>query len=142
MKICKNCGTPNADENNFCRTCAHVEFENQSTPIPPIQQMPPYPIPYQQPTQKKNKQKNPISIPDMLAISSLVVAIVGMYASALVLHPVAFIAGFIGMKCSEKYKAIAVAGIVLAALGGFIYMVMNAYYRGGLPRWSTYGAFH
>lgn len=144
MKYCKNCGAENNDENQFCFNCRFDAF----TDTPPAPQpmapnnvnMMPTPMPmYQQPAPKPKK---PLTIFDLFAILGFVAAIVGMFSASVILHPVAAISSIVGFVGHSRFKALAVAGFVVAIVGGVVFTVISLYRAGYIPEWITDGAFH
>ncbi len=150
MKYCKNCGTENSDENQFCFNCRCAEFnpvkesfagsQQNAAPImpPPPAPLPPYPqnIPIVQ------KKKKPLGIFDLLAILGFVAAIVGMFSTSIILHPISAVASIIGFIGETRFKGLAIAGFVMAIVGGIVYTVLSLYQNNIIPQWITNGAFH
>lgn len=148
MKYCKNCGTENNESNQFCFNCQSTEFSpvrempNQGSgfappPIPPA----PYvqPMPY---IQRPIIQKKPLKIFDLLAILGFVASLVGMFSVSIILHPLAAIVSIIGFIGDTKFKGLAIAGFVIAIVGGVVYTVISLYQNHMIPEWITNGAFH
>lgn len=148
MKYCTNCGAENGDENQFCFNCrcdTFGEIPPMAQPIPPgpqpippgPMQMPP-PMMYQQPAPKPKK---PLNIFDLFAILGFVAAIVGMFSASVILHPVSAIASIVGFVGQSRFKALAIAGFVIAIVGGIVFTVISLYRAGYIPEWITDGAF-
>lgn len=147
MKYCKNCGAENNDENQFCFNCRFDSF-NELPPIPP----PVIPNPMQNPNMMMNpmpmyqqpapKPKKPLTIFDLFAILGFVAAIVGMFSASIILHPVSAIASIVGFVGQSRFKALSIAGFVIAIVGGIVFTVITLYRAGYIPEWITDGAFH
>lgn len=153
MKYCKNCGAENNDENQFCFNCRCDSFSDSAPvkntepqpvtsqpapqpmprPVPP----PPPPMPIPQPRMKK-----PLGVYDLLAILGFVAALVGMFSTSIILHPVSAIASIIGFVGNTRFKGLALAGFVIAIVGGIVFTVISLYENGYIPEWITDGAFH
>lgn len=152
MKYCKNCGTENNESNQFCFNCQSTDFspvkeaQAQGTgfaPPPP----PPMPVPYvQQPMpyiqQPMIPRKKPLKIFDLLAILGFVAALVGMFSTSIILHPLAAIVSIIGFIGDTRFKGLAIAGFVISIVGGIVYTVLSLYQNNMIPGWITNGAFH
>lgn len=171
MKYCKQCGKENNDENMFCFNCRSNEFSEepvtagtnsaQATPNPdpnvnpnvnpnmnprPQQGFVPPPVqgqPYYQPVYpNKPKEKKPLTIFDVLAILGFVAAIVGMFSTSVILHPLAAISSIAGFIGNTRFKPLATAAFVIAIVGGIVYISLSLYRNGLIPQWITDGAFH
>lgn len=149
MKYCKNCGTENNESNQFCHNCQSTEFSPvKETPsqgsgfVPP----PPMPAPYMQPMPYVQRpivqNKKPLKIFDLLAILGFVASLVGMFSASIILHPLAAIVSIIGFIGDTKFKGLAIAGFVIAIVGGVVYTVLSLYQNHMIPEWIAYGAFH
>lgn len=148
MKYCKNCGTENNDENQFCFNCQCAEFspvkDSQASGFvpPPISASAPIymqPATFVQPTVQK---KQPLKIFDLLAILGFVAAIVGMFSTSIILHPLAAVSSIIGFIGDTRFKGLAIAGFVIAVVGGVVYTVLSLYRNNLIPEWITNGALH
>lgn len=147
MKYCKNCGAENNDENQFCFNCrcdVFNELPPSLQPIPPsfpAQNPFPAPIPiYAQPPVPKPKK--PLGLYDLLTILGFVAAIVGMFSVSIILHPISAISSIAGFLGKTRFKALAIAGFVIAIVGGIVFTVISLYRAGYIPEWITDGAFH
>lgn len=184
MKYCKNCGSENNDDNQFCFNCRCESFSDQRPaqgettdtpfpspvmpasggnpvpPVPPVQPMPgnvppinpnmpagqppqmhPYPPVMQQPIYQR-PQKKPLTIADLLTILGFVAAIVGMFSSSIILHPIAAVSSLFGFIKGTKFKPLSVAGFVISIVGGLVYIILSLYRGNIIPQWITFGAFH
>ncbi|MCM1300016.1 MAG: hypothetical protein NC203_06380 [Firmicutes bacterium] len=164
MKYCKQCGKENNDENVFCFNCRSNEFSDEpasaansdgsSNPAPNVNQqprpqqpgfVPPPPMqtqPYYQSVYAKPKEKKPLTIFDVLSILGFVAAIVGMFSTSIILHPLAAISSIAGFIGNTKFKPLATAAFVIAIVGGIVYISLSLYRNGLIPEWITDGAFH
>lgn len=148
MKYCKKCGTENNDSNQFCYNCQYNEFTNvreesaQGSGFAPPPTPPAYvqPMPYVQ--RPVIQQKKPLKIFDLLAILGFVAALVGMFSASVILHPLAAIVSIIGFIGDTRFKGLAIAGFVIAVVGGIVYIVLSLYQNHLIPGWITNGAFH
>ena len=141
MKYCRNCGAENNDENQFCFNCRCDVFNDIPAP-PPMPAPFPAPMPtamYPQPPVPKPKK--PLGIFDLFAILGFVAAIVGMFSVSIILHPVAAVASIVGFVGRTRFKALALAGFVIAIVGGIVFTVISLYRAGYIPEWITDGAF-
>ena len=165
MKYCKQCGKENNDENMFCFNCRSNEFSeepvntalsqqsaapnpNTNTQYRPQQPgfVPPPPVqgqPYYQPVYPvKARGKKPLTIFDVLTILGFVAAIVGMFSTSIILHPLAAISSIAGFIGNTKFKPLATAAFVISIVGGIVYISLSLYRNGLIPEWITDGAFH
>lgn len=129
-------------------------------PVPPVQPMPgnvppinpnmragqppqmhPYP-PVMPPPMYQRPQKKPLTIADLLTILGFVAAIVGMFSSSIILHPIAAISSLFGFIRGTKFKPLSVAGFVISIVGGLVYIILSLYRGNLIPQWITFGAFH
>ena len=160
MKYCKNCGAENNDENLFCFNCRCDSFNDAApapspvqpaptvppvSPVPPVQPaqrppVPPMPVPPMVPPMIK--QKKPLGIFDLFCILGFVASIVGMFSVSIILHPLAAISSILGFIGNTRFKALAIAGFVIAIVGGVVFTVISLYQNGYIPEWITDGAFH
>ena len=148
MKYCKNCGAENSNENQFCFNCRCDVFNEvppSAQPIapPPFPPQNPFPTPipiYPQPPVPKPKQ--PLGIYDLFAILGFVAAIVGMFSVSVILHPISAVVSIVGFLGKTRFKALAVAGFVMAIVGGIVFTVISLYRAGYIPEWVIDGAFH
>lgn len=144
MKYCKNCGAENNDENQFCFNCRCDVFGEAPVPMQPIAP-PPQPMPMPMPAYPQPpapKPKKPLGIYDLFAILGFVAAIVGMFSVSVILHPVSAISSIVGFVGKTRFKALSIAGFVIAIVGGIVFTVISLYRAGYIPEWITDGAFH
>lgn len=146
MKYCKNCGAENNDENQFCFNCRCDAFGEAPVPIQPIAPPPPpMPMPMPMPAYPQPpapKPKKPLGIYDLFAILGFVAAIVGMFSVSVILHPISAVASIVGFVGKTRFKALSIAGFVIAIVGGIVFTVISLYRAGYIPEWITDGAFH
>ena len=143
MKYCKNCGAENNNENQFCFNCRCDLFNDVPPAIQPIMPPPPFPQPgpmpmYQPPMPKPKK---PLGIFDLFCLLGFVASIVGMFSASIILHPIAAIASIAAFLGGTRFKGLAIAGFVIAIVGGIVFTVISLYRGGYIPEWITDGAF-
>ncbi len=103
---------------------------------------PPPAQPYYQPVYPKPKEKKPLTIFDVLSILGFVAAVVGMFSTSIILHPLAAISSIAGFIGNTKFKPLATAAFVISIVGGIVYISLSLYRNGLIPQWITDGAFH
>lgn len=143
MKTCSNCGFTNPDDSVFCSNCGSQSLIQDSTAAPaqisvgtvPVSQ----PAPEPQPVPVKAKSK--LGLGEMFSILGLVASIVGMFCCSIVLHPIAAIASVIGFIKASRFRALAIAGFVIAIVGGVVRILFSMYDAGVIPKWWIDGAF-
>ncbi len=128
MKVCTKCGALNKDENNFCNSCGAAEF----TPAPADTVMPAVP---------QQKQKKDFTVYDLLTIFGFVASIVGTFTIALILEPLALATAIMGFAKGKRYRGLAVAAVVIAAIGLLIRLFVTLHKNGVIPEWIITGAF-
>lgn len=137
---------PNTAGANYTQTGAPNPAVNPNMGVRPQQNgfvnPPPVQQPYYQPVYAKPKEKKPLTIFDVLAILGFVAAIVGMFSTSIILHPLAAISAIAGFIGNTKFKPLATAGFVIAIVGGIVYICLSLYRNGLIPQWITDGAFH
>ena len=145
MKYCRNCGAENSDENQFCFNCRCDAFnaippaiQPRAPPPPPFMQGAPMPM-YPQPPAPKPKK--PLGIFDLFCLLGFVASIVGMFSASIILHPIAAIASIAAFLGNTRFKGLAIAGFVIAIVGGIVFTVISLYRGGYIPEWITDGAF-
>lgn len=143
MKYCKNCGAENNNENQFCFNCRCDVFNDVPPAVQPIMPPPPFPQPgpmpmYQPPVPKPKK---PLGIFDLFCLLGFVASIVGMFSASIILHPIAAISSIAAFLGGTRFKGLAIAGFVIAIVGGIVFTVISLYRGGYIPEWITDGAF-
>ena len=133
MKICKNCGVTNKDENNFCNCCGSAEF-NESAYIPPEAPAPANTAP-------AVEKKPEFTWYDMFTIFSFVASIIGCFVIGLILDPLALAAGIAGFARGKRNRGLAIAAIVIAAISLLIRLFLTLYDNNVIPQWVITGAF-
>ena len=137
MKICIKCGAANKDDNNFCNSCGAPDFrpmpENttnpNAAPVPPMN--PPVP-----PVIRKKPE---YTIFDLLTIFGFVASIVGNFVIALILEPLALAAAIAGFAKGKRYRGLAIAAVVIAAIGLLIRFFITLNENGLIPEWLVTG---
>ncbi len=127
MKICTKCFSVNKEENNFCNACGSPEF----TPAPPDVVMPVQQI----------KQKKEFTAYDLLTILGFVSSIIGMFVIALILEPLALASSILGFAKGKRYRGLAIAGVVIAAIALLVHLFITLHENGIIPEWVINGAF-
>ena len=127
--ICRNCNTQNEEGSRFCQNCgAPFDAPALFPPFDPSRiSYPPLPA-------------KTCTWPDILAIIGFIFSIAGFFWFSAVLYPL----GFVLCLCSflkNKTKKLAIAGIVIAAVGGLIRIGYLLETSGLLPDWITSGLF-
>lgn len=138
MKICKSCGASNRDDSRFCSSCGFAELEPAPNPVPAP---PPPPVVVHTP---------PIFPPpkpeftryDLSTIFGFVAAIVGLFQISLILEPLALLTSILGFAHGKRYRGLAVAGVVIAAIGLLLRFFWTLYQNGVIPQWVITGTFN
>lgn len=92
--------------------------------------------------QYASRKKKPLQVCDLFAILGFVAAIVGMFVISIILHPLAATTSFLSFVRETRFKGLAIAGFVIAVIGGIVYLILSLYHNNLIPDWITYGAFH
>lgn len=128
MKICKNCGTTNKDENNFCNSCGSAEF-GEAMYVPPTAA----------PVTVVAQKKPDFTWYDVFTIFSFVASIIGCFVISLILDPLALAAGVAGFAGGKRNRGLAIAAIVIAAISLLIRLFLALYDNGVIPKWLITG---
>ncbi len=136
MKTCKNCGSVNKDENNFCNSCGSREFNEITAGLPDV---PPVPAPMPAPVPVFRKPE--FTWYDVFTIFSFVASIIGCFVISLILDPLALAAGIAGFAKGKRNRALAIAAIVIAAISLLIRLFIALYDNGVVPKWIITGTF-
>ncbi len=135
MKTCMKCGSINKDDNNFCNSCGSPEFrpmaEDTTTPNavpapPPLVAMP-------------IRKKPEYTMYDLFTIFGFVAAIIGNFVIGLVLEPLALASAIAGFARGKRYRGLAIAAIVIAAIGLLIRFFITLHDNGIIPEWMITG---
>ena len=106
--------------------------QNTNVP-PPIRPVPPV---YYPPVQKKA-----MTVFDVLTILGFVASICGIFWCAIILLPLAAILCAIGFAHGGSLKGLAVAGFVIATIGGIGQLIYILYQSNIIPSWVFDGLF-
>lgn len=139
MKICKNCGSVNKDENNFCNSCGTREFTEAPADMQqsvPAAQVPPMPAPVPMLFKKPE-----FTWYDVFTIFSFVASIMGCFVIGLILDPIALAAGIVGFTKGKRNRGLAIAAIVIASIALLIRLFLTLYENNAIPEWVITGAF-
>lgn len=136
MKTCIKCGAANKDDNNFCNSCGSPDFSAveapvNSAPVPPPPVNPPVP-----PVIRKRPE---YTVFDLLTIFGFVASIVGNFVIALILEPLALAAAIAGFAKGKRYRGLAIAAVVIAAIGLLIRFFITLSDNGFIPEWLVTG---
>lgn len=142
MKICKSCGASNRDDSRFCSSCGFAELEPVPDPVP-APALPPVPPP---PTVVHTPPVFSIPKPeftryDLSTIFGFVASIVGLFQISLILEPLALLTSILGFARGKRYRGLAVAGVVIAAIGLLLRFFWTLYNNGVIPQWVITGTF-
>lgn len=131
MKVCTNCGTVNKDENNFCNGCGSSSFTEQTDAAQ-----------YNAPAAPAVTYRKPdFTAYDLLTIFGFVASIIGNFVIALILEPLALAASIVGFAKGKRYRGLAIAAVVIAAIGLLIRLFITLHENGLIPEWIVTGTF-
>lgn len=137
MKTCIKCGSVNKDDNNFCNSCGSPEFQPMAETAPAPAQAPMMPPPVNPVMMPKKKPE--YTMFDLFTIFGFVASIIGNFVIALVLEPLALAAAIAGFARGKRYRGLAIAAIVIAAIGLLIRFFITLNDNGLIPEWMITG---
>lgn len=129
MKLCRKCGVLNKDENNFCNSCGSSDFSGSSAQPA----MPDY---------VAGPEKDDFTWYEVFTIFSFVASLIGCLVIPLILDPLALAAGIAGFAGGKRYKGLAVAAIVIAAINLLIRLFLALHDNGVIPGWFITGTLN
>lgn len=149
MKQCPRCGLPNDPQAPACARCGQPFLLNQ--PMPPQTQPPGPPVlpppgfaPRPAGPRTAGSQppfllpQKPFTWRDILTILGFVSSVVGCFFASVLLLPVGLVSSILGFR-GDRTRGLAVAGIVISAIGALIKVMLILRDAGVLPWWFTNG---
>lgn len=152
MDRCPNCGTEYAPGTAVCTKCG-VALPAGPVAPPPAQPAAPYypaqppyqpfqpsvpPRPMLPPPQFIRSPQRPFSWMDIFTVLGFVASVVGYFFASVLLLPLGLVASIIGFR-SDRNRGLAVAGIVISAVGALIKVMLILSQAALLPDWFTNG---
>lgn len=150
MKTCTKCGAVNKDDNNFCNSCGCPTFSTENTASAHAAGAPATPPPMATntapspaaPMPPLNMYKKPeFTMYDLFTIFGFVAAIIGNFVIGLILEPLALAASIAGFARGKRYRGLAIAAIVIAAIALLIRFFITLHENGLIPEWLITGTF-
>lgn len=156
MKQCPNCGQLNDPNAAQCVRCGAV-----LPPVPPAAPMPPQPAPPVQPIQTQPPpapsfiptasmpprpalppaffpRQEPYTWKDICTVLGFAAGLVGYFFASVFLLPLGLVASVIGFR-GNRYRGLAVAGVVISAIGVLLKLMVILQQAAFLPNWFTNG---
>lgn len=152
MDRCPNCGAEYAPGTAVCPKCGAALPAGPVAP-PPAQPAAPYypaqppyqpfqpsvpPRPMLPPPQFVRPPQRPFSWMDIFTVLGFVASVVGYFFASVLLLPLGLVASIIGFR-SDRNRGLAVAGIVISAVGALIKVMLILSEAALLPDWFTNG---
>lgn len=147
MKQCPVCGAMHADQQAVCPCGADL---TRLPPIPPAPPPPPAglgnpPPPFMGRPLPPGRgwmplTQKPYTWADILTVLGFSAAVVGYFWAGVLLLPLGLVASVIGFH-GNKCRGLAVAGVVVSAIGVLLKIMMMLEESGLLPHWLTDGIF-
>lgn len=145
MNTCPNCGALYAEGAALCQRCGAPLAQPVQPQQAPPQQPPQYqpfqpavpPRPMLPPPQYVRPQR-PFCWMDIFTVLGFVSSVVGYFFASVLLLPMGLIASIVGFR-SDRNRGLAVAGIVISAIGVLIKVMLILSQAALLPDWSANG---
>ena len=150
MKQCPFCGQLNEPQAPLCVRCGQPFPQPQPTPpqpqppAPPASLTPPGFVPrpgnprMAPPPPPVLIAPRPFTWRDILTILGFVSSVVGCFFASVLLLPLGLVSSILGFR-GNKSRGLAVAGIVISAIGALIKVMLILRNAGVLPWWFTDG---
>lgn len=157
MNNCPNCGAEYAPEAAVCPGCgaalpsgphgqppvqpaAAYYYQPQPPQAPPFQPAPPVASPPRAmlPPPQFVRPQRAFSWMDIFTVLGFVSSVVGYFFASVLLLPLGLVASIIGFR-SDRNRGLAVAGIVISAIGVLIKVMLILSQAALLPDWFTNG---
>lgn len=155
MKQCPNCGQWSDPQAPACAACgAPLPNPPAGPPAGPPQPLqPPQPLSYPPPGFVPRNIRPPAPVPpalfprqkaftwaDICTVLGFTASLVGYFFTSIVLLPLGLVASLLGFR-GDRTRGLAVAGIVISALGLLIRLMVLLSDSGLLPHWVTSGVW-
>lgn len=139
MKQCPRCGVLLPDQEPFCQNCG-LSFA-QTAQVPPEGiPAPPALAPRWVPglPQGHFPRQKPFSWADICTVLGFTSSVMGYFWASILLLPLGFITSLVGFR-GDRTKGLAVAGIVISAIGLLLKLMAILDEASLLPYWFTNG---
>lgn len=156
MNTCPNCGTGYIEGAAVCPQCGAPLIQPAQPQVqppqgqPPMQPQPPQYQPFQPGMPPKPmlppyngapqymRPQRPFCWMDIFTVLGFVSSVVGYFFASVLLLPLGLIASILGFR-SDRNRGLAVAGIVISAIGVMIKVMLILSEAALLPDWFTNG---
>lgn len=152
MKVCANCGQANQLSAGQCVRCGAAlpaaPPQNQaqgpaSAPQPGPPTIAPGFVPGYAPKAVLPppvflRQQRPFTWMDIFTVLGFVAGVVGYFFASILLLPLGLVASVVGFR-GDRYRGLAVAGIVISAIGVLLKLMLILQEAAWLPEWFTNG---
>ncbi len=147
MSNCPNCGAEYMEGAAVCLRCgaalpaqppvqpAAPQYQPFQPAVPPRVMLPP---PAQFAPPQYVRPQRPFCWMDIFTVLGLVSSVVGYFFASVLLLPLGLIASIVGFR-SDRNRGLAVAGIVISAIGVMIKIMLILSQAALLPDWFTNG---
>lgn len=145
MNICPNCGLPNDPAAANCARCGgRMPAQPPADPRPAAPYAPAF-VPKAMPPVQPYVQQPPILLHkraftwwDVCTVLGFVSSILGFFFASVALLPLGLVTSVLGFR-GDKTRGLAVAGIVISAVGLLIKLMLILNEAAFLPDWFTNG---